>query len=303
MALQLPPRSIIRPDAATAQKVHDELTSVIVGHPQATTTYRFYEEIDTWLGPWGNRGYPIGYGKFYNIAFNSNEKLRSNPTTRQWIWRTTIRLQEALRDYLVGRVRDGTIGSLTEPELRQAAFDSHPRAYDQGGLTTVVLAAPEMLPIIVSIPGVEFLPWSQNFSPTWRQVVLTLERIAPQVVGGTLATAAGPAHTGIFRRALQRDQQNLLNEMAMGRELSGIKARIGGGDLDNIAWLDEIIRRLNVREFPDQGFARYAGEVVAAAQHRRQELLARYRQLLNQSPEIKSRVERRCPEVTGCAGR
>jgi len=39
------------------------LTSIIDGHPNATTTYTFYEEIDKYLGLWGKDGYPIAYGK------------------------------------------------------------------------------------------------------------------------------------------------------------------------------------------------------------------------------------------------
>lgn len=96
MPLSLPPRSIILSDDETVKFVHDELTSVIAGHPQATTTYRFYEEIDHWLGPWNDLGYPIAYGKFYNVAFANNKKLKENPTTQQWVWKTTIRLQELL---------------------------------------------------------------------------------------------------------------------------------------------------------------------------------------------------------------
>ena len=54
MALNLPPASIIRVGAESARLVHDALTRVIAGHPGALTTYTFYEEIDGWLGPWGD---------------------------------------------------------------------------------------------------------------------------------------------------------------------------------------------------------------------------------------------------------
>lgn len=297
MSLPLPPRSIIRCDAATAQHVHELLTSVIAGHPQATTTYRFYEEVDEWLGPWGQNGYPIGYGKFYNIAFTTNTHLQANPTTKQWAWQTGIRLQEALRDYLVGCVRDGTIVALTEAQLRQAAFDSHPQAYDRGGLATVVMAAPELIPIIATIPAAEFIPTSDNFTPTVRQVLVTLSLIGPQIVGGTLASAAGPAHTGILRRSFQQDQRRFMNEMALSRELDNMRIAITRGALDHIPWLDQIIARLNAREFPDQGFARLAGEVVREAQRRRQWLLQGYIQTLEQSPEVRERIEQAFPNI------
>lgn len=298
MPLPLPPVSIIRCDAPTAQHVHELLTSVIAGHHQATTTYRFYEELDHWLGPWGPSGYPIGYGKFYNVAFTTNPHLQANPTTRQWVWRTGIHLQEALRDYVVGRVRDCTIGALTEAQLRQAAFDSHPRAYDRGGLATVVMAAPELIPIVATIPSAEFLPTSDNFGPTVRQVFVTLGLIGPQIVGGALAVAAGPAHTGVFGRAIEQDRRRFMNEIALSRELGNLRTALARGELDHIPWLDQIIAQLSAREFPDQGFARLAGEVVGEARLRRQRLVRDYNQVLGQSPEVRRRVERAFPNIT-----
>ena len=173
MSLSLPPKSAIRCDDHTAEYVHGQLTSVIAGHPKATTTYRFYEELDSWLGPWGQSGYPIGYGKFYNIAFSNNKSLTANPTTRQWVWRATILLQEALRDYVVGRIRDGSLPTLTEPQLRRAAFDSHPRAYYRGGLSTVAVVAPVLILVVATIPGAEFSPTSSNCVLSIEQALVT----------------------------------------------------------------------------------------------------------------------------------
>src|SRR5262249_44965808 len=124
MILNLPPPIFITPDPPSVRSVHDQLTSVIAGHAQADPTYRLYEELDAWLGPFGQEGYPIAYGKFYNVAFTSNKKLMADAEAREWVWRTTIRLQESLRDYVVGRARDGTLGYLTERQLREAAFAS-----------------------------------------------------------------------------------------------------------------------------------------------------------------------------------
>lgn len=297
MSLSLPPKSLIRCDAPTAKYVHEQLTSVITGHPQATTTYRFYEEVDAWLGPWGARGYPLAYGKFYNVLFSTNENLRANPTARDWVWRTTILLQEALRDYLVERVRDGSIRTLTEAQLRQAAFDSHPRAYDLGGLARVAMAAPELMVIIAAIPRVEFLPTSENFRPTVRQVFITLGLVGPKVVGSGMAALAGPAHTGILHRAVQLDRQGLSDERAIARELTSIKAMLNRGDLDYLPLLDLVIARLNGREFPDEGFARAAREVVENAQTRRLRLVRNYNLQLQQSPEVRARVDQIFPGI------
>jgi hypothetical protein len=297
VSLPLPPPRLIRCDAATARDVRDQLTSVIAGHPQATTTYRFYEELDTWLGPWGAAGYPIGYGKFYNILFTSNQRLQANATSQQWVWRTTIRLQEALRDYVVGRIHNCTLPSLSEAELRRAAFNSHPAAYDRGGLAMVVLTAPELALVIATIPAAEFMPTSDDFGPTVEQVFVTLGRVVPQLVGNVLAASAGPAHTGILRRAVEMDQRRLLNEIAIVRELGSIKAAIERGDVDHIPLLDRVISQLNLREFPNQGFAQAAREVVDAATARRRTLINRLNQWFMQSPDLRRRVNERFPNV------
>jgi hypothetical protein len=282
-------------DAQTAQYVHEQLTSVIAGHAQATTTYSFYEELDSWLGPWGQRGYPIGYGKFYNIAFTTNAKLMANPTTQQWVWRTTILLQEALRDYIVDRVRNGSLPSLTEPQLRKAAFDSHPRAYDHGGLAMVILVAPELLLVIATIPSAEFSPTSKNLNSSINQIFATLGETIPTVVGSSLAALAGPAHTGVLSRSVRQDYQRRLNELAIGHELGNLRIMINWGELDHIPWLDQIIARLNARQFSNQATARFAGEVVQAANMRRLKVIQNYDQLLRQSPEMRTRIDRVFP--------
>ena len=68
MTLPLPPKSACTP--ADAPTVNALLDSCIAYRSTATSTYQFYEEIDAWLGPWGGSGYPIGYGKKYNILFS-----------------------------------------------------------------------------------------------------------------------------------------------------------------------------------------------------------------------------------------
>ena len=61
-----------------------------------------------------------------------------------------------------------------------------------------------------------------------------------------------------------------MNELNLSRQLGNIRIQIDQGNLDNIPWLDAIIARLNATQFPDQGFAQMAGEIVEAAQRRRQ---------------------------------
>ncbi len=263
---------------------------MIAGHPRAATTYHFYEELDAWLGPWGRRGYLIGYGKAYNVAFNSNPLLRMRSVTRKWVRRTTILLQEALRDYVVERLRAGTLGSLTEPELRKAAFESHARAYDSAGLARVILVAPELIPIIASIPAIEFSPASQDFSPSVRQVFATLDRVAPKVVGTGLAVLSSPTRAAALWRSVLEDRRALWNSLVSWRELHVLQAHVLRGRLDHVHWLDQVIQRLNEREFPNPHSARLAGAIVKAAEEHRRLLTERLNTWLDDSPEGLSQV-------------
>jgi hypothetical protein len=302
MAVCLPEKATVRPDKATVQKIHDELTSVIAGHPQAQTTYYFYEVLDAWLGPWGSEGYPIGYGKFYNIAFTTNKKLMANPTTKEWVWKTTILLQEALRDNIVHWARRGVLPQVTEPDVRNAAFKSHPTAYTRGGLATVVLAAPELIPFIAVIPAAEYNPTSKHFGATVAQVFITLTQILPHLIGNGLAAAAGPAHNGGLRGSFLRDRQRFLAQQNVGRALGRIKDAVLAGDMDHIPWLDRIIAKLNATEFPSQGLARFAHEVVRAAEDRKRMLQEKYARMVAEAPEVQERVRRKFPGVVKPGG-
>ena len=74
--------------------MYDQLTSVIIGRPMAVQPYTFYEEIDAWLGPWGQNGYPLAYGKFYAAAFNS-DILKDSPAMQKQF---ELRFGTLLRD-------------------------------------------------------------------------------------------------------------------------------------------------------------------------------------------------------------
>ena len=269
MALNLPPKATIKSDNETAKLVFDQLTSVIVGHAGATTTYRFYEEVDAWLGPWGKNGYPIGYGKAYNIKFNQNARLMADPATRRWVRKTTIYLQESMRDFIVDCVRKGTLRSLAEPQLREAAFKSHPYAYDKGGLAQVIIVSPELIPFVAAIPYVEYVPiLSDNFSATLKQVVLTTGRMAPQVLKALLVAVAHPLSPGVRQASRDEDKREQSAKQGIKKELLELKSAIPQGRLDNKLYLDSLINGLNAREFPDQETARLASDVIDLAKKR-----------------------------------
>ena len=282
-----PPPKTARPSPERIAALRAWLTAHVAGHPLAVNTYTFYEVIDQYLGPWGATGYPLAYGKRYNVLFTSNATLMADPVAQAWVWRTTIILQEALITFIVSRFADGTLGTLTEAELREAAFDSHPMAYTAGGLARLAAVAPTLIPVIASIPRTEFSPTSPNFRASLTQVASTATMVVPQTLG-ILMAAAFPAHTGMYRIAIERDQQAFMAQLRLSQYLADLRQAIEGGRLDNINTLEQITQQLYAREFPDQGFARAARELIELANRRKIQLARQYDEAIRQHPELGS---------------
>lgn len=288
----VPPLKNSKPTPESIAQLGNWLTSLIAGHPQAIQTYTFYEEIDKYLGPWGAAGYPISYGKKYNIAFSNNPKLQADPVAKNWVWQTTIILQELLRDFIVNRYRAGTLATLTEAGLRQAAFDSHPKAYTEGGLTLVAILAPELIPTIMDIPKAEFDSSSPNYQASKKQIWETIKLVAPQAMGTLLGAMAGPAHTGMLSRAAQLDQRAFLNDIQIRQSLDRLLNAIRNGKYDRVGWLEELTRKLNTTQFSDQGMARYARELILVADARKRIVANHYRQEIAKRKDLQQVYER-----------
>lgn len=168
--LKLPKKSECK--SSHVDEVEKTLKSIVAYQPSAESTYRFYEEIDLWLGPWGNAGYPLGYGKKYNIEFTLDGHLNSHdhPVSKAWVRNTTVNLQLAIIGYITSRIKAGSLPTLDEKSLREAAFASHPKAYLDAGLRDVAREEVESIPRIIMIPYAEFNPSNPNFKATIIQV-------------------------------------------------------------------------------------------------------------------------------------
>lgn len=296
MAVQLPPKNTA-PTPANVKQLQDGLTSVIAGHPGSVQLWTFYEVVDSYLGPWGDNGYPIGYGKYYCQLFNGNPKLAADPQGAEWIRKTTIALQEPLRDFIVDRFKQGTLASLREPEFRSAAFSSHPKAYTDSGLALVTLVSPELIPVIMSIPGKEFDPRSRDFNATIKQVLETAKVVLPSMAGIEIA-AAMPAHSGLFRTAAARDRANLLGDNSLVQWLNQTERALRSGRLDNISALTELTDRLNATQFGDQLLGRRARDVITLADQRKHWVAKRYRQMIADDPDLRRNVDKVDPSWT-----
>ena len=72
----------------------------------------------------GARGYPLGYGKVYCGQFGN---FNSFILVRDWVQKTTACLKQRLVPYLYDNV------DMTCKKLKQTAFATHPKCYDEAG--------------------------------------------------------------------------------------------------------------------------------------------------------------------------
>jgi hypothetical protein len=286
------------PSEQGARAIEEALGSVLAYRPRALATYTFYEVLDQWLGPWPD-GYPIAYGKFYNIKFSQSAPLQRNTSTRKWLESTTVCLQKALIELCARRFRAGTLGKMTEKELREVAFESHVSCYIGSGLPLVLMTDPYLIPLIALIPVEEFVPFTGNAAASWSQAIQSAVA-APAVAFGYGVALLMPAHSGIFARARRMDLQRQQDMMLFGQRLGRLKADIEAGRLDHLPWLDRAIRELERMELHDPRDLRYAREVLTAATTRRHDLIERYRRDAKTAPaEVKKGLEAMLPREVG----
>ena len=188
--LDLFPQLPLKPPAKDAEPTPDNVRALrawldaVTAYGAYTTgrPWRFYEELEAYLGPWGPSGYLLSYGKKYCLLFSQHEQLNRSPLGAAWVQRTLLLLQDVLKELVLDRFRARTLGQLTAEELRRAAFDSHARAYTEGGLAMVGRLSLRLLGQIALIPAVELLPGARNFSASWRQVLKTSGLALPQSI-------------------------------------------------------------------------------------------------------------------------
>lgn len=276
----IPPPPFAKTAKPTPQNVAalDTWLEVITAyHPlTAGRPWLFYEHVDRFLGPWGASGYPMTYGYKYCHLFSQNRDLNADPAAAKWVQRTLILLQNELHTFILARFRNGTLGSLTAAELQEAAFNSHPRAYTEGGLTMVVLLAPDLVAAIAAIPKAEFTPLSPTFKASVKQVVDTTGIVLPQLIGNILALAAGPAHNQVMTVAAARDQARFLADRSLSSRLGQVRTLVQGGRCDHLDVLDRLRIALERTTFVDIGAAATAFDLVEDIERRMSYVNLRY---------------------------
>jgi hypothetical protein len=192
------PSKFETPTPRILNEVRARLGEQIIGRSTARSSWAFYEVVDSWLGPWGEGGYPIGYGKRYARAFTTHRRLLASPVARRWVFETARILQEELLEFILERMRAGTLPELGERELRRAAFNRHAAAYDHAGLARVLVLAPEFAPWIGLLSIAEFHPQSENFPATVDQAQRAAVRVLPKAAAfGAYRTCMLPWAIGL----------------------------------------------------------------------------------------------------------
>lgn len=180
-----PPAKDSAATAANAAALRAWLGSILAFQERsAGKPWSFYEELDAYLGPWGERGYLIAYGKKYCQRFVAPQALRDEALGLRWMERTLVLLQRELVGFVMQRYRAGTLASLSERELREFAFDSHARAYLAAGFIDMVWQKPAVLARVLYILSPELSPSTEYFRASVGQVLSTLRMLLPNARAG-----------------------------------------------------------------------------------------------------------------------
>jgi hypothetical protein len=281
-----PPVGKVPQSKADIRAFKDYWTRLISNRPGVIDNCNFYREVDAYLGPWGKRGYPIGYGLFYCQLFGSNEELNKDLVSREWLQRTRILLQESLRDFMVREYAAGRLPRLTESRLRKAAFDSHPDCYLQGGLSRVVLRSPWLIPVIMAVPAKEFHPQAESSGATYWQALVTG------------VSAAGEVSAEVLIPSLNEGEMDALALYQMPTLLEDLGKRLQEGEFDHLPTLEMILRALQMRRYPTVELRLQAEKVIDVAKDRVAIVQNIYRDIESSSPhaapEIRSVLSNLC---------
>jgi len=268
------------------QRLHEELSALLSGHPGVLDPCSFYVHLDQYLGPWGSKGYPIGYGLYYCRLFGRDKDLQSDQTCAEWVRKTMVRLQELLRDFVVDQFRKGRLGQVTATELRNFAFESHSEAYQQGGLRRVVETSPLHVPGLFLLAGKEFDPRSENFAATVKQAVITGLGVGYDWVGERLVGS------------LTEGEGDALQRHYLPQYLDRLVKVIHSGRADHIELLERIVQFVRSRSYPTPKLRQQAEGVIDAARRRIAALVLTYRGMERDAkgaaPEILSLLRRLC---------
>jgi hypothetical protein len=277
-----------KPTKESIAQLDDWLRSITAYHPDTNgKPWTFYEKIDEYLGPWKEKGYPIAYGKKYCILFSNDKKLSQHPSGARWVRRTLVLLQDALSDFVLAVFKAGKLPSLTETQLRDAAFSSHKKAYTQGGLTMVVMLSPHLAFDIMKIPSAEFSPAASNFGWTVTQTLDTIGIVIDETVASFLATVNLPTHSQLLRHSVNKDSRTNQDSYRTITRLSYVRDKVRAGTCDHVEVLEKLEAGLATSLFVEPGQLQVAGAVIAEVRKRKDAVKLRYLREIGMDASLK----------------
>jgi hypothetical protein len=253
----------------------NRLNNVIAYKVMAPTPWTFYEVLDDLLGNYGNNGYPLFSGRFYCMAFNSNHKLMIDLATSSWVKTSTVKLQEMIRDFVIEYLKKNTGQRISEIDLRSSAQRAFNFVFDDAGMRTAINTAPEILPILKTIPGKETLSYGPKFRDTLTQTFLDLSGMFPGTLEEFTSGIDLPEFKAILKMAFNRNAETYPNELKLDRNLHDVTLNLMTGKLDNKDVLKYLVNNLKFKVFIDQKHNMMAREICIKANIRRS-LIADY---------------------------
>jgi len=183
----------------------------------------------------------------------------------------------------------------------------------EADLKNVVLHAPELIPIILTIPIKEFNPSGENFGATVEEALETtggllfdfikafIDKIFELIIEllnylGLAIVSMFPAHSGVFARSSSSQPYGTFKKwQKKGEDLWKLRNDIIEGKRDYIPWLDKLILELEPHAGVDNKFeklrhSKAVQEIFNESKKRKRILLSYYENLYKESPLAMSSV-------------
>lgn len=248
--------------------IKNRLNNTIAYKMMATNTWTFYETVESALGPYGDKGFPLFSGKFFTMALNTNTKLQQNTVSAAWVKNSTIKIQEKIRDGIVDSLTKNKTGKISEVELRGLGNKAMNSVYDDQGIKMIIAIAPELLPIFQTLPGRASLNYSHYFKDLVSETFCILETFIPSMIQQFTSGTDLPEFKSDIRMYSNRYKGIYTDSNELQKMTFILCANLSTGVLDHPDLLNFIYDSLKFNHLIDHDQARLAQKIILNIQGR-----------------------------------
>lgn len=248
--------------------IKTRLNNTIAYKMMAPNTWTFYETVESILGPYGDKGFPLFSGKFFTMALNTNTKLQQNTVSSAWIKNSTIKIQEKISESIIESLSKNKTGKISDVELRSIGNKAFNSVYDDQGIKMIVAIAPEILPLFQTLPGRASLGYSHYFKELVSETFCMLETFIPSMIQQFTSGTDLPEFKSDIRMYSNRYKGLYTDSFELQKMTNQLCTNLSLGILDHPDLLNFLYDTLRFNHYIDQDQARLSQKIILNIQSR-----------------------------------